>query len=321
VTDVLRWGRTEYERDEDLARERAAATDLGLSWLSTEDPSTLPSVRAKVLVVTSKSIVDATALDRISPQLVITTTSGYDHIDVEACRERGISVGRCPLARRDAVAEFAVGMLIRLLRRLPDQEETAREGRWGRGELPHLAPRSLRGTRVAVIGTGVIGRQVFTLLHAFGAEVRGVDVRNFDPTSQAVPIPMCALEEALDWADAITLHPSRTPSSIGMLSKARLDRLRPGAVVVNTARGDLMDLQATIQAVRQGRIGGLATDVFPQEPWPHLAQYASTNVILTPHSSGYTRGLGARVAEEVASALHAFTRDVPLPHPIDEDQP
>lgn len=308
MSALLRWGRSAYETPDDLAREQRDAHELGFTMRAAPRADILPDGRADVLVVTSKANVDARALDSVRPQLVITTTSGFEHLDLVACAERGIAACRCPLARRDAVVEHTIYALIRLLRRLPAQEAPAYDGRWGRADLPALAPRSLSGTPIAVVGLGVIGTRVATVLTALGAQVLGVDPSPSDPTMRAVPLP-----DALAQAHAVTLHTSSTPSARGLLDAEALAGLRPGCVVVNTARGDLMDPIAAAGLVASGHLGGLACDVFPEEPWPHLAAHAGEQVLLTPHASGYTVGLGERVAAEVRGALTAWIAGDPLP--------
>jgi phosphoglycerate dehydrogenase-like enzyme len=305
---VLRWGQSAYETDEDMAFEEAHAHGLGLSWALRPDPRTPPRTRADALVVTSKVSVTDEVLEQVRPSLVLTTTSGFEHIDVEACVARGIIAARCPMARRDAVVEHTIEALIRLLRRLPDQEAPAATGRWARADLPHLAPRGLSGSVVVVVGLGVIGGRLAELLQALGARVIGVD-----PVEHPASVEVLPLAEAVRHADAVTLHASATPSAIGLLDRPRLRSLPHGCVVVNTARGDLMDPVAAAGLVRAGHLGGLACDVFPTEPWPHLRDEAGPNVLLTPHSSGYTHDLGRRVADDVRTALEAWVsgREVP----------
>ncbi|TVQ89409.1 MAG: hypothetical protein EA397_15225 [Deltaproteobacteria bacterium] len=308
MSEVLRWGQSAYETSDDLAREREVALSLGLTWRACPDITSLPEGEAEVLVVTSKVTVNAEALDALRPAVIITTTSGYEHLDLRACEARGIQACRCPLARRDAVVEHTLEALIRLLRRLDLQETPAHEGRWARGDLPSIRPRGLRGARIAVVGLGVIGRTVCEYLTSLGAELLPVD-----PLHPSPPYPVVPLDEAVDQADALTLHASAHPSAVGLLSADRLRSLRSGCVVVNTARGDLMDPITAAELVRAGHLGGLACDVFPIEPWPQLAAQAASNVLLTPHASGYTVGLGARVAAEVHAALGAWVAGEPLP--------
>jgi D-3-phosphoglycerate dehydrogenase / 2-oxoglutarate reductase len=310
---VLRWGRSAYETEVDLALEETAARALGLGWRAapeSEEPPDLAGV--DVLVVTSRVRVDAAVLAAFPGSLVLTTTSGWDHVDVDAAVARGVAVARCPLARRDAVAEQAVAGIATLLRRQPAFDLAAREGRWARGELPDLDPIALRDATVHVVGLGVIGRRVAELLATFGAAVLGTD-----PQGVPAGVEEVELEAGLARADAVTLHCALVPSSRGLMSAARIRALRTSAVLVNTARGHLVDVDAAVAAVRERRLRGLMLDVFPREPWPGLAAAAAVpGVLLTPHSSGFTRDLGTRVAGEVAGALAAWAHRRPVPHQV-----
>ena len=308
MRSVLRWGRSAYETDADMAREESSARALGLSWALRPQVDLVPSERADALVVTSKVQVTGDVLDVVRPSVVITTTSGYEHVDTAACAERGIPALRCPMARRDAVVEHSLEALIRLLRRLPAQEAPAVDGRWARGDLPGLSPRGLRGSTIGVVGLGVIGSRMVELLQALGAEVLGID-----PHVDLPGIESATLEDALPRLDALTLHASLPPEARGLVGRAELERLPRGAIVVNTARGDLLDPMAAAELVRAGHLGGLACDVFPAEPWPHLAEHAAPDVLLTPHASGFTHDLGRRVSEDVEAALTAWVEGRELP--------
>jgi len=311
MTDVLRWGRTAYETEEALLAERRGAEALGLSWALSpgfEPPEALSE--ARVLVIPSKVHLDAAVLERFAGDLVVATTSGYDHVDLEACRRKGVAVVRLPQARRDAVVEHALAGMIGLLRRLPALEGRARSGRWARGELPALAPRSIHGAIIAILGLGVIGRRMAEVLATLGATVLGVDPLGVPEGVTAVP-----LREALERSDAVTAHCSLTPTSRGLLDRAALDRLPPHAVVVNTARGEVLDVREAVDRVAGGRLGGLCCDVFPVEPYPRLAEGAAVpGVWLTPHSAGYTADLGQRVATGVVEAVGAWVRGEALPY-------
>ncbi len=310
---VLRWGRSSYETVQDLALEEAAARRLGLAWRTAPESVRPPSLEGvDALVVTSRVRVDAEVLAAFPGSLVLTTTSGWDHIDVQAAVARGVTVARCPLARRDAVVEQAVYGLASLLRRQPALDAAAREGTWARGELPALDPVTLRGSEVLVVGLGVIGRRIAEVLLAMGARVLGVDPAGVPDGVEAV-----TLADGLQRAIGVTLHCALVPSTQGLVDEARLSRMRRDAVLVNTARGGLVDLQAAVDAVRGGRLRGLMVDVFPKEPWPALAEVASLpGVLVTPHSAGFSRGLGARVAAEVDAALTAWRAGADLPHQV-----
>ncbi len=310
---VLRWGQSAYETDADLALERDAAHALGWSWSAHPDPRSVPDLRSTdILVVTSKVRLAATSIDGTPVHTVLTTTSGTDHLDVTGLAARGIAVGRCPLARRDAVVEHALAAILALGKAWPAQLEAARRGRWCRSALPSLAPLGLADRPILVVGLGVIGTRMAEVLHALGARVLGVDPRGVPDGVDAVD-----LETGLARCAAVTLHCSLNPSTVDLLDARRLALLQPEAVVVNTARGRSLDVSAAVDAVVAGRLRGVAVDVFPQEPWPHLAHHgAHPAVWLTPHGAGYRPDLGARIAREVANALHCIDAGRPLPHPV-----
>lgn len=312
-TTALRWGQSAYETDLDIARERDGAEALGLAWRTCPETETPDLDGVDALVVTSRVRVDRSLLERFTGSLVLTTTSGTDHIDHVAARERGVAVARCPLARRDPVVEHALGSLISLMRHQPALTVAASKGNWVRGELPALAPRMLRGAPVLVVGLGVIGRRMAEVLGALGADVWGVDPLGVPDGVRAVD-----LDEALPSVAAVTLHCALTPSSHTLFDAARIARMSPTAVLVNTARGAVVDPDAAVRAVHEGRLRGVHLDVFPKEPWPHLAHAASHPAVwLTPHASGYDVGLGARVAEEVIACLSAWATGAPLPHRVE----
>lgn len=308
--NILRWGQSAYELDADLALERAEADALGFTWAVHPNPRTQPVLDGvDLLVVTSKVKVTREVLAQVPA--VLTTTSGYDHIDLVAAAELGVTIGRCPLARRDAVVEHALGAMLALGKRWPTQIERAQQGIWCRSELPALAPLGLRGSTVLVVGLGVIGRKLTTVLQALDVHVLGVD-----PLGVPAGVEAVELEAGLQRCDVVTLHCSLTESSRDLLHAERLALLSPEVVVVNTARGDSLDVATAASMVNQGRLRGLAVDVFPKEPYPALAAESLPGVWYTPHGAGFAPDLGARVAAEVGAAFRALASGSPLPHVV-----
>jgi len=301
---VLRWGRSAYETDADLAVEAARLRSMGVDSVhstSLEPPLELLE-GADCLVVTSGVRVDAQVLDALWGSYVLTTTSGYDHIDLVEARLRAVHVARLAGVRRDAVVETALGAAIQLLRRHPAQYAYASRGVWARPELPKLAPMALSAATVGVVGLGVIGSRFAECVGALGAEVLGVD-----PEQGPDGIARVELGEALERADVLSLHCSLNEGNRGMIGPVELRRMKPGAVLINTARGGLLDIEAAVEQVRTGALRGLAVDVFPQEPFPALAEVAAVaGVLVTPHAAGYTHDLGARVALGVIAAVQAW---------------
>lgn len=305
MTRVLRWGRSAYETDEALALETGGLAALGCE-VRRHVGDAPPVEGAQVLVLTSKVRVDAAVLDR-SPSLalLLTTTSGYEHIDLEAARARGVAVARCPLARRDAVVDTSLAMGLSLLRGVPGLHRRAEQGVWARGELPARRMRLVRGLPVGVVGRGVIGRAAAAVWRDLGAEVRWCD----PAVPGGVSWPELCASSAL-----ITLHCSLTESSRGMVSAPALAEMAEGTILINTARGGLVDLAALAGAEH---LGGVGLDVFPAEPPPDLAALARRpNTLLMPHAAGYHVGLGEAVAREVVDTVRSWQAGRPLPHPV-----
>lgn len=316
MSSVLRWGQSAYETDADIELEAASARALGLSFRAVSEatrPDDLDLAGVSALVVTSRVKVTEAVLSRFSGSLVLTTTSGWEHIDVLAAKARGITVARCPLARRDAVVEQTVGAILAMLRRQPSFTRAARQGRWARAELPALDPLLASDATILVVGLGVIGRQLAERLRPFGSRLLGVDPRGVPDFVEPVSI-----DEGIARADVVTLHCALNADTEWIISKDRVAAMRRGATLVNTARGRLVDVPAAVEATHRGDLGGLVLDVFPEEPWLLMREAAQhENIWLTPHSAGYTRGLGTRVAREVADALRALVSGAPIPHSVE----
>ena len=300
-----RWGRSAYDTDADLRAERDALGPLAEDQGYRQD--------AEVLVVTSGVRVDADLLDAApSARLVVTTTSGYDHLVTDALRSRGVAAARLPLVRRDAVVDASLELLIAGLRRSGWLRAQGRAGRWARGSLPGLGMRTLRGSTIGVVGLGVIGARLAEVLGVLGAEVLGCD-----PARSVPGVRPVGVDEMLAEADAVSLHCHLTPATRGLLSGARLAAARPGLVVVNTARGPVLDLPAALDLLDSGHLAAVGVDVFPEEPYPHLARSASSpGLLLTPHASGYHDGLPERVREGLVATLAAWRGGHTLPHPV-----
>ena len=297
-----RWGRSSYETDAALGAEVAALQP----WL---DAAPFRS-DAEFVAVNSRTRVDGALLDQIpSARLVVTTTSGYDHMDLAELRARGILAARLPLARRDAVVESALGMLLELIRRHGVLRRAAHENRWVRGALPGVGMRTLHGARVGVVGLGVIGSQMARVLQLLGAEVVG-----HDPLGLPEGVAGATVDEMLATCDAITLHCRLTAENRGLFSRDRLHSARPGLVLVNTARGGLVDVDGAVAALEAGILGGLGVDVFPEEPWPRLwLSLGRDDVLFTPHASGYHDRLTDRICEGLVDCAAAFVSGQPIP--------
>jgi D-3-phosphoglycerate dehydrogenase len=297
---LSRWGQSPYETNADIAAEATA-----LSALVQVLP---PGGDAEIVVVHSKiPFGEAELVQAPSCRLVITTTSGTDHLDLPALEARGVTAARLPLARRDAVVETALMMMLWGLRATGPLQAAAQAGRWARGDLPQMNMRLLGGRTVGLLGLGVIGSRVATVLRALGADVLGCDPRGLPDGVRAVSLP------ALLSCDVLSLHCDLNPTSAGIIGAAELSEARPGMVLVNTARGGLVDEEAALQALAEGRLGAVCLDVFAEEPWPGLSRVDSHPALMVlPHAAGFHTGLPAAIQAGLMDAVTAHCQGAPV---------
>jgi len=205
--------------------------------------------------------------------------------------------------------ETTLAMMLWGRRRLGAMQRASARGEWVRGALPALAPGRLAGAKIGLVGLGVIGRRLAEVLGALGADLHGVDPRGLPPGVQPGK-----LLDLMGKCDIISLHCDLNPGTDTLVDRAALAHARRGLFLVNTARGALVDVPAALAACEAGRLGGMALDVFPQEPWPHMdAVLAHDDVLYLPHAAGYAPDLGARIREGLAAAIAAFVAGESLP--------
>jgi glyoxylate reductase len=302
LIQALRWGQSAYETAEDITREQVAFLELGIVLKTSTVP--IPDLTSTVILIVNSGVcVDEACIERAPClRLVLTTTSGSDHIDLQAARARGIAVGRCPLARRDAVVDTAMAMGLSLIRQLPSFNDRARAGVWARGELPLRAPLCVSGLSVGIVGAGLIGQLAILKWRALGALVQF-----HDPAVEGG----VALNTLLSESTLVSLHCSLTPESCGLMNAERLALMATGSVLINTARGACVDLNDLSKATH---LGGIGLDVFEIEPPDDLAVLAARdNVLLSPHAAGYHPRMAEIVCMELVSSLQAWQGGQPLP--------
>lgn len=239
---------------------------------------------------------------------------GYDLVALDAAAERGILVANTPGVLNDAVAELCVGLILALLRRLPQADHFVRSGAWRGGAVFPLAT-SLAGKQVGIVGLGRIGKDIARRLEPFGVALSYHGRRD-----QQLPWPFEADLQALARrADVLILIAPGGAATAGMIDAGVLDALGPRGVLINVARGSVVDEEALIQALQQGRIAGAALDVFAHEPDVDPRLLALDNVVLTPHIGSATHETRMAMARLTLDNLHQFFADgsvltpVPLP--------
>jgi (S)-sulfolactate dehydrogenase len=289
----------------------AAAHDVRYDATLVDRRAELASLVANVdaLIVRNRTQVDARLLDRAPALRVVGRLGvGLDNIDVAACRARGIEVIPATGANALAVAEYVIAMVLVLLRGAYLATESVAAGAWPRATLS--GGRETHGKTLGLVGFGDIGRRVAKLAHALGMTVIAHDpmIAAEDACWSEAAVTPAALDDLLTRADAISLHVPLTDATRGLLSRERLARCKPGAVIVNTARGGVLDEAALADALRAGALGGAALDVFEREPLPEGSPFVGVpNLVLTPHVAGVTtesnERVSALIAREVARAL------------------
>ena len=243
---------------------------------------------------------------------------GVDKIDLAAARARGVPVAITAGANAIPVAEFTLLLMLAVLRRLPYREAQLRDGEWNQARgATRIEARQLRGKRVGLVGLGAIGRQVARRLQPFDTDVRYFDIRRPTPAEeQALGVRFQELDPLLAEADIVSLHVPYTATTRQMLSRARIARLRPGAVVINTARGEVVDEVALAEALATGHLGGAGLDVFGGEPPPPdhpLLRVEVPGLVLAPHVAGSVFDNVANVARHAFRNIQRVLDGQPLP--------
>lgn len=228
---------------------------------------------------------------------------GVNQVDLESARQHGVVVFNAPYSNTRSVAELVIGAAIMLIRRIPDKNKAAHDGIWMKE-----ASRSyeLRGKTLGIIGYGNIGSQVSVLAEALGMRVLFYDVSTKLPLGNAVDGK--SLKEVLAKSDVVTLHVPETAQTKNLIGKAQLKFCKKGAILINYARGEVVDLDALRKEILSGQIGGAAVDVFPVEPEKNGDHFDTPlqdlpNVILTPHIGGSTEEAQANIGADVSQKM------------------
>lgn len=258
-------------------------------------------------------------------KLIATRSTGYDHIDLAACAERGIAVANVPSYGENTVAEHVFALLLAISHRLREATERARSGRFSPEGLEGF---DLQGKTIGVIGAGAIGRHVIRIANGFGMTPIAFDVRPDPALAADLGFRYESLEELLARADVISLHVPATAKTDRLLDAAAFARMKKGVVVINTARGGVIDASALVAGLRSGQVAAAGLDVLPDEPLireeaeliasarpdpPDLRNLVADhvlldmpNVVVTPHSAFNTREAVARIAATTVANITAF---------------
>ena len=279
-------------------------------WEAPEPPSPAELVArtcaADALLCTLVDRVDAALLDA-APRLrvVANYAVGTDNVDLEAARARNIPVGNTPDVLTDATADLAFALLLAAARRIPETAQAVRDGRWGTWQPDGFMGHDVAGTTLGIVGAGRIGRAVARRAAGFDMEVLTTTSRGGTP-----------LGELLERSDYVSLHVPLTPQTHHLIDAAALARMKETAILVNTARGPVVDTAALTAALHAGTIAGAALDVTDPEPLPpDHPLLAAPNVLVIPHIGSATPRTRARMTDLAVDNVLAGLAGRPLPHP------
>jgi D-lactate dehydrogenase len=258
-------------------------------------------------------------------KLIATRSTGYEHINIEECKRRGIAVSNVPTYGANTVAEHVFALLLAISHRLPEAIERAQRG--------HFSPLGLQGFDLAgkvlgVIGTGSIGRHVIKIAKGFDMEVVAYDFRPDAKLAETLGFQYVSLDDLLARGDIISLHVPSMPETHHLLNTKTFARMKTGVVIINTSRGGLISTSGLIQALTSGKVAAAGLDVLPDEPMIReeaelirsifnkehdLRNLVAThvllrmrNVIITPHSAFNTREAVGRIVDTTAENIAAF---------------
>jgi glycerate dehydrogenase len=289
------------------------------TWDCTIHPLTQPAevlkrIEGFPIVVTNKVVLDRSTI--VSPQaanlkLIAEAATGTDNIDLVAARERGIAVCNVPGYAAQSVAQFTIALILELATRAGAYMELVRQGGWEKSPMYariDFPITELAGKKLGIVGYGNIGRRAAEMARALGMEIL---ISERPGSNESPPAGRLRLDEVLRSCDFLSLHCPLTPSTKNMIDARALGLMKPGAFLVNTARGALVDEAALIAALGEKRLAGAALDVISREPPPAdhpIIQAAKRldNLLVTPHCAWSAREARARLLDETAENIEAF---------------
>jgi lactate dehydrogenase-like 2-hydroxyacid dehydrogenase len=275
----------------------------------------LRSADGLLTTVTDKVTAEVLATEPRRTRIVANFGVGFNNIDVEAAKARGIAVSNTPDVLTDATADLAITLLLMVARRTGEGERHLRGGQWTGWRPTHMMATHVTGKTLGLVGMGRIARAVARRAHhGFGMKVIYHDPYPPPPDVAAAlgAEPRAELDQVLQEADFVSLHCPATPETRHLMNRERLARMRPEAFLVNTARGDVVDEAALVEALQQKKIAGAGLDVFEREPEVTRALLDMENVVLLPHLGSATRETRVAMGMRALENLRLFFGGKPL---------
>jgi D-3-phosphoglycerate dehydrogenase len=304
------------------AGDGAGGAGGGVQEASGTEDELIAALAGAAVCVTQMAPFTARVFDA-SPELRLVTVGrgGPVNVDLAAATRHGVAVTFAPGRNAAAAAEFAVGLMLAALRRIPTADAELKAGRW-RGDFYAYeeSGSELDGATVGLVGYGAIGRRVARVLSAFGAHVLAADPYADPDAMRADGVEPAGLDDLLRRSTVVSLHARLTPETRHLIDAERLALLPEGAVLVNSARGALLDHAPLPDLLKSGRLRALALDVYDIEPppadWP---LHGVPNVVTAPHLAGATRQTAHRAAQLTAAEVGRWLRGEPLAHVANPD--
>jgi len=288
-----------------LAESTVAALgdDIEVRWVDGPDREKLLAAvpEADALLVRSATTVDAEVLDA-APRLKIVARAGVglDNVDVKTATERGVLVVNAPSSNIHSAAEHALALLLSAARQIPAADASLREHAWKRSSF---SGTEIFGKTVGVVGLGRIGQLVAQRLAAFDAHIVAYDPYVSAARAAQLGIELLSLDELLGRADFISVHLPKTPETAGLIDKEALAKTKPGVIIVNAARGGLIDEAALADAISSGHVRAAGLDVFSKEPCTDSPLFELAQVVVTPHLGASTEEAQDRAGTDVAASV------------------
>lgn len=263
---------------------------------------------AGILVVTPTDRINADIIAALpdSVGLIATFSVGHEHIDLAAARARGITVTNTPGVLTEATADIALLLILGAARRASEGEQEIRTGRWTGWRPTHLMGTHLGGRRLGILGMGRIGQAVAHRARAFGMTVHYHNRNRLPPEQELGAVFHPDPENLLTVSDVLSLHCPATPETTGFLDSRRIALLPPGAIVINTARGAVVNDADLIAALRSHRLAAAGLDVFAGEPDIHPDYRSLQNTFLLPHLGSATHETRAAMGDSVLGSIQSF---------------
>jgi D-lactate dehydrogenase len=325
VFETEEWERQAFLRLEPQHRVRCVAEEL-------DARNAAGFSNAEIASPFVNSRLDASALSQFPKlKMIATRSTGYDHIDLNYCASHGITVSNVPDYGDSTVAEHVFALLLAVARKLVEATERTRRGWFTQTGLRGF---ELRDAVMGVVGTGRIGLRVIEIARGFGMNVLAYDLRPDEAAASRLNFTYASFDELLSNSDVVTLHVPATSGSVRLLSDREFSRMKPGAILINTARGHIVDVEALVRALADGKLRGAGLDVLPQEPLIReeaaifhqktvrdaedfkalVANHVLLrfpNVICTPHNAYNTEAALERIIATTLANIEAFARGAP----------